>query len=114
MTKKKQTQIQFLEVARGERGLGVYKFCEHLGITGAWYYECLKNKRAPLSPKTLSELAVDQIGTWVGDLAVDCIKLDDARFVPCVCQTALWDNGPCPKHGESPELVAVELAEVAA
>lgn len=102
---KKQTQIQILEVVRGERELGVYKFCEHLGITGAWYYACLNNKRAPLSPKTLSELAVDQIGTWVGDLAVECIKLDDARFVPCVCQTALWDKGPCPKHGVAVEVV---------
>lgn len=96
---KAKTQLQMLEIVRGEREMGVPVFCETFGITRQWYYQCLKTKRDPLSLQTLSELAMDQVGTWVGNLAVECIKLIDGRFIPCPCQTSIGDNGPCPKHG---------------
>lgn len=99
MAKKKETQIDLLEQARGEWEIGIPSFCEEIGITRQWYYVCRENKRDPLSLQALSELAIDHMGDRVGYLAVECIRLIDARFIPCPCQTNIGDNGPCPKHG---------------
>lgn len=107
---KKETQIQILEQARGERELSVIEFCAEIGISRQWYYLQRENQRDVLDLKALSFLAVDRAGTWVGDLAVRCIRLVDERFIPCVCLTAVGDKGDCPKHGvveASPILEAV-------
>ena len=106
MAKKQETQIQILEAARGEQDLSVAEFSTALGISRQWYYAQLTNQRDVLDLKTLSTLALDQAGMWVGQLAVRCIELIDARFVPCPCETEIGDHGPCPRHG-----VKVEMPE---
>ena len=99
MAKRQETQIQVLEEVRGEQGLTVAEFSTVLGISRQWYYTRLENSGDVLPLKELSQLAVDHVGAWVGDLAVRCIKLIDPRFVPCPCETEIGDNGPCPRHG---------------
>ena len=106
---KKQTQIQILEEVRGERELSVPEFSTALDISRQWYYDQLNSGRDVLGLKSLSTMSIVHVGSWLGDLAVRCIKLIDPRFVPCVCETDKWDHGDCPKHGvkvEMPEEVA--------
>ena len=96
MTKKRTTHAQVLETVRGEQDMSIVDFAEALGISRGWYYKVLDGFQIDL--KTLSILAVDQADNWRGSLAVELIRLIDRRFVPCVCQTAIGDCGPCPKH----------------
>ena len=97
MTKKRETQAQVLERVRGELDLGISAFVDALGVfSRQWYYQVLDGKELDL--KTLSQLAVDQVGNWRGVLAVELISLADPRFVPCVCETEIGDAGQCPKH----------------
>lgn len=123
MAKKRETQIRILEEVRGEQDLSVPEFSAALGISRQWYYDQLKSGRDVLDLQSLSELSVDHVGSWLGDLAVRCIKLIDPRFVPCPCETDKWDHGDCPRHGvvgldtpqsESARLLDQRVAEVAA
>lgn len=98
MPKKRETQIQILETERGERGMSVAEFAEALGVSRQWYYDRLNRGMDLFHLKALSVLAVDQVGTWRGELAVKCIRIVSDLFVPCVCETELWDKGPCPRH----------------
>lgn len=96
---KRQAQIQVLEEARGAQELSVPAFAEALGVTRQWYYRQLDRQSDVLDLQRLSFMAVDHAGEWRGDLAVRCIRLIDARFVPCPCQTEPGDHGACPRHG---------------
>lgn len=96
MAKKRTTHAQILETVRGEQDMSIVDFAEAVGISRGWYYKVLDGFEIDL--KTLCFLAVDQAGNWRGALAVELIRLTDPRFVPCVCQTAIGDCGPCPKH----------------
>ena len=49
----------------------------------------------------LQRLATQKVGEWEGDFAVELL-VDRGLTVPCVCQTEVWDNGDCPKHGKTP------------
>lgn len=111
---KKFMQGQRLEVIRGEMGLSQSDFCEQLGVSRQWYSGQLKKKLDILGVQSLSELALDQSGTWVGKLAVDLmIEQGNARFIPCVCQTRIGDAGDCPKHGVAVQLDVEAVSEVA-
>ncbi len=97
------TQGQYLEVLRGEMGLSQQDFCEKIGVSRQWYSGQLKKKADVLNVQSLSELASDHIGEWLGTMAVDLLILQgNGRFVPCVCETEFWDKGNCPKHGMAP------------
>lgn len=99
MAKKRTTQIQILEQTRGERGMTQTAFCRAIDVSRMWYYKRLNQSDGDvLDLKSLSEMALWYIGEWRSDMAVQCIRLMDERFVPCVCQTEVGDNGPCPKH----------------
>ena len=47
----------------------------------------------------LRALALEQVGNWQGDMAVELLNLRNPDFVPCVCLEFIGDNGHCPKHG---------------
>lgn len=119
---KKTTQIHVLERVRGEQEMSVPVFCAAIGVSRQWYYGQLKTRNDVFKLQALSELAMAHVGEWVGALAVECIRLIDPRFVPCPCQTAIGDNGDCPKHGVLVALVneksltdmLIEAAEVTA
>lgn len=96
MAKKRETQAQILERVRGEQDMSTTDFSAAVGVSRQWYYKILEG--SDLDLKTLCILAVDQAENWRGALAVELIRLTDPRFVPCVCQTAIGDCGPCPKH----------------
>lgn len=97
MAKRKKAQGEVLERHRGD--LSKIEFCAAVGISRPTYDAWLNG--AEISLKFLSFLAVDHMDDWRGQLAVELIKLIDERMVPCVCETALWDNGSCPRHGQA-------------
>lgn len=113
MAKTKQTQIQILETWRGELEMSVPDFAPAIGVSRQWYYERLKSGFDVLNLKDLSQMAVDYAGDWQSQMAVACIKLIDPRFVPCVCQTAIGDNGICPR-GHTGVVVSAEVEEAVA
>ncbi len=108
---KKVTQGQRLEVIRGEMGMGQSEFCAQIGVSRQWYSGQLKKKMDVLGLKSLSEMALDQAGTWMGALAVQLlIEGGNERFIPCVCQTEIGDCGPCPKHTPQTPLSASQTS----
>jgi hypothetical protein len=100
-TEKKPTQIDILEKFRNAQGLNKSEFPHQLGVGRASYYTWMDG--AEISLEILITWALDYVGGWVGAMAVELITLRDPRLVPCVCQTAIGDAGPCPRH-------AVEVA----
>jgi len=106
MAKRRETQIQVLETARGELEMSISAFADALGVSRQWYHDRLNKGGDVLGLRTLAELSVGHADGWIGKVAVDCIRLMDARFVPCPCQTEIGDRGPCPRHGEKAEVVA--------
>lgn len=92
-----QTQIKILEKARHAQRLSITDFCMELGVSRQWYYDRLAKGQDVLDLKSLSTLAIDRVGTPLGEMAVECIRLIDERFIPCPCQTEHGDNGPCPR-----------------
>ncbi len=110
---KKNVQGQYLEVLRGQMDLSQQEFCEKIGVSRQWYSGQLKKKADILGVQSLSELALDQAGNWVGSMAIDLLTLQgDARFIPCICQTRIGDAGTCPKHGEVVEIPAISVEAV--
>lgn len=98
MTKKRESQQQVLEKYRGE--MSKVEFCAELGISRPTFDRWLEG--AEISLKSLSLMAIDHVGEWMGDMATDLIRLVDPRMVPCVCQTNVHDSGDCPRHGVAP------------
>lgn len=111
MAKRKETQAQILERVRGERDLNKTEMCAALAISRPTYDAWLGG--AEMTVKHLSILAVDHVGEWIGDLAVELITLIDPRLVPCTCQTAIGDAGPCPKPFHKVRVHGVVVAELA-
>lgn len=35
---------------------------------------------------------------WIKEMALDIFKHRPEHEVPCMCQTEIGDNGPCPRH----------------
>lgn len=102
---KKETTLQLLERVRGELELSKGDFAEALGVSRQWYDQIL-NDGKQVDLKTLSAVARDQAGSEIGGLAVELIvRWHGKENVPCVCQTELGDNGPCPKHGDVPTFI---------
>lgn len=99
MTKKaiRESQMQVLERYRGEKSKT--EFCADLGISRPTLDAWLNG--AEISLKLLSFLAVDHLGEWRSEMAVELIKRVSPSFVPCLCQTEPLDNGDCPRHGVS-------------
>lgn len=96
----KNNPIQKLETLRGELEISKGAFAELLGVSRMWY-DLILNDGKTIDLKTLSGVSRDQVGTPLGQLAVDLIVAwHGAENVPCVCQTELGDAGPCPKHGD--------------
>ena len=94
---KKLTEADILEAYRAARGLSRGEFAHELGMSRQSYSTYL-NKGVRQELEGLQESAVENVGGWIGDLAVDLLKARGAA-IPCVCQTEMWDCGACPKHG---------------
>lgn len=77
--------------------MSITEFAVALGTSRPTYYSWLDG--AEIGLKQLSVMAIRHVGEWRGELAVKLIRLTDKRLVPCRCETELFDNGPCPKHG---------------
>ena len=101
---KKLTEAKILEACRAAQGLGKTQFAHELGMSKQ-SYSAYVTHGAKQDLSGLQEAAIEYVGRWIGDLAVDLLKARDA-VVPCVCQTALFDNGQCPNHGKAPLKVA--------
>ena len=97
---KKLSEADILEAYRAAQGLGRTAFAHELGMSKQSYSTyILKGVRQDLMG--LQECAVEYVGGWIGNLAVDLLKARGA-VIPCVCQTEMWDCGACPKHGALP------------
>jgi hypothetical protein len=96
---KKLTEADVLEAYRAAQRIGRTEFAHELGMSKQSYSAYMRGRLQDL--KGLQESAVEYVGSWIGDLAVDLLKVRGA-VIPCVCQTALFDNGSCPKHGKPP------------
>jgi len=110
--KRKITQADVYEAYRASQQLSKCNFSHELGISKQSYSAYVHNLSAP-SVDDLQWAAVEFRGGWVSELAIDLLVVRGA-VVPCVCQTAIGDNGICPKH-EVPSVLAVfseKLAEV--
>lgn len=98
---KKITQADVFEAYRAAQGLGKTEFAHELGMSKQSYSTYVRNISQP-DLEGLQEAAVENVGSWIGDLCVDLLKLRGVA-IPCVCQAEMWDCGACPKHGEPPE-----------
>lgn len=92
-----QTQIKILEKARHQLKMSIPRLSFELGVSRQWYYDRLAKQQNVLELEDLSRMAMDRVGTPLGEMAVECIRLIDERFIPCPCQTEHGDNGPCPR-----------------
>ena len=93
---KKITESDVLEAYRAAQGLGKTEFAHALGMSKQSYSSYVNNgARQDLAG--LQESAIKYVGSWIGDLAVDLLLVRGA-VVPCLCQTGMLDNGPCPLH----------------
>jgi hypothetical protein len=99
-----QTEAEVLEACREKKMMSKSEFAHALGIPRTQYFTYLNGVQQDLAGLQWS--AVKHVGTWIGDLAVELLKARGAA-VPCKCETELWDNGPCPKHG-APSALRVE------
>lgn len=93
---KKLTEADVLECYRAAQGKNQTEFAHELGMSKQSYSAYMRGRLQDLAG--LQESAMEYVGSWIGDLAVDLLKVRGA-VVPCVCQTAMFDNGDCPKHG---------------
>jgi transcriptional regulator with XRE-family HTH domain len=108
---KKITQSQILEAYRAAQQLGKTEFAHELGMSKQSYSQYVHNKSQP-DLEGLQEAALENVGSWIGNLAVDLLVVRGA-VVPCVCQTEIGDNGPCPKHSPIPAFLKQEKKAVA-
>jgi len=92
---KKLTEADVLEAYRAAQGMGKTEFAQALGMSKQSYSQYMGGAKQDLHG--LQEAAVEYVGTWIGDLAVDLLTVRGA-VVPCVCQTQVGDKGLCPKH----------------
>jgi len=93
---KKLTEAEILEAYRAAQQMGKTEFAHELGMSKQSYSAYMHGAKQDLSG--LQDAAIEYRGSWIGELAVDLLKARGA-VVPCVCQTALFDNGVCPHHG---------------
>lgn len=96
---KKLTEADILEAYRAAQGMGRTEFAHALGMSKQSYSAYMRGAKQDLDGLQWS--AVEYRGTWIGELAVDLLKVREA-VVPCVCLEFIWDNGVCPKHPLSP------------
>jgi len=109
---KKITQADVLEAYRAEQQLGKTQFAHELGMSKQSYSAYVNMKSQP-ELEGLQEAALENVGSWIGNLAVDLLVVRGA-VVPCVCQTEIGDNGPCPKHSPIPAFLSKSKKAVAA
>jgi DNA-binding XRE family transcriptional regulator len=108
---KKLTEADVLEAYRAAQGMGRTEFAHALGMSKQSYSTYI-NKGAKQELPGLQESAIEHVGSWIGDLAVDLLRVRGA-VVPCVCQTEMFDNGMCPLHGPqlSPPIIKKEKSK---
>jgi transcriptional regulator with XRE-family HTH domain len=93
---KTLTEADVLEAYRAAHGKNKSEFSAELGMSRQAYNNYLNGAKQDI--QGLQESAIQYVGTWFGELCNDLLKARGA-IVPCVCQTAIGDNGQCPKHG---------------
>lgn len=95
----KPTQTTILQNTRNLLQLrSDHTFAVKLGVSRNSLALWKSGKSAP-NVEWLQKIAVRHVGAWKGDLAIDLLKVRGLA-IPCNCQTAIGDCGPCPKHLE--------------
>ena len=93
---KKITEADVLEAYRAAQQMNQSEFAAALGMSRQ-SYSAYVNEGRKQDLAGLRETALKEVGTWIGDLAVDLLKVRGSD-IPCVCLEMIGDNGPCPKH----------------
>lgn len=91
---KIKNQTKVLKEARGKKTIS--EFCLDFPISRPTYYKWEGGGDMELDK--LQDIALNRVGEWQGDVAVELIRLVNEYKVPCKCQTEIGDNGACPKH----------------
>ena len=98
MTKKQaQAQAAILEKYRKAMKLSLTEFAKVLKTSRQSYYLWLDGTE--IKQETLSNMAVNERGQLVGELAVELLKARNSPL-PCVCETQVMDHGFCPRHSK--------------
>ena len=95
---KLQIQIRTEKDIINEYGLGYAELMDLFGVSKQRAFEYLRGDGRP-STEALREVAKANVGEMEGRMANEMLALRGAD-IPCICQTTLFDAGPCPKHGE--------------